>query len=549
MKRISVILVIALLAGIAGGCRFAVVEDDPIRAGFGGALAEGATLFNVEDPDFSFLNDEQPYEPEVSPTATPTLTPRPTKMPRVKVTPIPTPVPTPTVAAPMDQPIAVDEALEPSAPAEAGLTVVETPVPASTEAGDAGESSGEVLIGLHSRDEEGESGVRKLQERLVALGYLDAEADGIFGSRTLKALMRFQKERGLEETGVLDRATKNALFPAPTVTTAPEDVMYTEGAVGRDIRTLHQRLRQYGFSTRLITARYDEDTAEEVMAFQQYAVEHYGTEFDDPMTAEIQDYSDVTTVAIDAFGIPEMPALAPEATLRPHHAVDGVVSENLYEYLASDRFPVYRLTVQRGDFGEEVERVQRRLTTLEFFYNDITGEYDESTTEALKSFQARNDLQKTGIADAETQQCLFSEAALAAEQVEMPYYIKVSIDDQRVYIYRWSDGGYNQLIKTMICSTGLGNSTPRGVYVSPGQRDARWHYFAEFHCWAQYAFIITGNILFHSVIYSAKSEDSVRYSTISNLGHKASHGCVRLRVPDAQWIYENCRSGQVIEVY
>ena len=101
----------------------------------------------------------------------------------------------------------------------------------------------------------------------------------------------------------------------------------------------------------------------------------------------------------------------------------------------------------------------------------------------------------------------------------------------------------------MICSTGYGNTTPKGVFVSPGHRDARWHYFAEFNCWAQYAFIIKGSILFHSVIYSGRDESTLRTSTLHNLGHKASHGCVRLMVEDAKWIYEHCGEGQVIEIY
>ena len=540
MKRLSVLLIIAILAGIAGGCRYAIVEGDPVRAMGLSAMAEGGDLFNVESPDVSFLDDEPVNmtppppsgspSPTASPTDTPALTPDPTKMPKVKVTPSPTPT---------------------EAPYE------------------------EVIIGLHSRDEEGENKVRKAQERLQELGYLETEPDGVFGSRTLKALKRFQRDQGIEESGVLDAETRSALYPQPEVTTAPEDVLFAEGANGHDIRLIHNRLRLYGFSCRPASSQYVEETAEEIMDFQSYAVKYYGTEFDDPSYREalpredglvstsifMPEVTETPTASptpsptpemsesVDVFGIPEMPVLEPEITLKPYHATDGVVSENLYYYLVSDRFPVYRETVQRGDVNDEVKRIQRRLRILDYYYNDITGEFDTFTDEALKGFQKVNGLQQTGIADPETQNLLFSDEARGAEQVEQPYYIKVSLDEQRVYVYRWVDGDYSQLIKTMICSSGLGGSTPRGIFVSPGHRDSRWHYFVEFNCWAQYAFVITGNILFHSVIYSDKSESSLRYSTLSNLGHKASHGCVRLRVEDARWIYEHCGAGQVIEVY
>lgn len=523
MKRLSIVLIVALLTGIVGGCHYAIVESEPMRALGLSAYAEGSGLFDMDAPDLSFLEDEpenltpspsptpENYdedddEREEEPTSTPGPygTPVPTKMPKVKLTPEPTPTPAPTE---------------------------------------------EPAVALNTRDEEGENKVRKMQQRLMELGYLEAEPDGLFGSKTLKALKKFQREQGLEETGVLDEDTKDALYPRPEVTTAPEDVLYGEGAIGRDVRVIHQRLRLYGFSDRPVLGQYVEATTDEVMAFQSYAVKYYGTEFDDPQTEAVQTVNVQTADMGDEVGIPTMPVLLPEATLRPYHATDGNVSENLYNYLVSDRFPVYRETVQRGDSGEEVQRLQRRLKVLEYYYNDATGEFDTITEGALMAFQGASGLQRTGIADPETQRLLYSTAAIAAPLVEKPYYIKVSLSDQRVYVYRWVDGDYNLLIKSMICSTGLGNSTPEGVFVSTGQRDKRWHYFIEHHCWAQYAFVITGNVLFHSVLYSSNSEDSLRTSSVSNLGHKASHGCVRLRVEDARWIYEHCGEGQVIEVY
>ena len=572
MKRLAVLTVIALLAGLVSGCRFAVVEDDAIRVLSRAALAEGdylfedegATLFDYGEPDLTAMEsmDEKLAEAAANYVQKMEEAEEEAFKDRVEDEAAAKAASDAAKAAAKAAALAKDKRLIEKARQEeqegepTGAQTVRTPLFVN-------DRNDDVVIGLRSRDEYGEGSVRRLQEALAERGYLKIEPDGEFGSRTLKALKRYQHENGLPQTGVLDAQTKALLYPAPAVTTAPEDVRHGQGSSGDEVVMVQRRLRQYGFSTRQITGELDDRTAEVITAFQEYAVEKYGTEFDDPVVptglpaepALIESRGTFSepvaapTPGPEQTSLPVMPALAPAATLRPHHAVDGVVSDNLYTYLAEDRFPVYRQTVQRGDEGEEVLRVQNRLVTLDLYYEAPEGSYDKETIDAVKAFQAANGLQQTGIADEETQRRLFSDEAVGAEQVDKPFYIKVSLDEQRVYIYRWANGSYSQLVKTLICSSGLGNTTPRGVFVSPGHRDARWHYFGEFHCWAQYAFIIRGNILFHSVIFSRRDANSLRRSTLYNLGRKASHGCVRLKVEDAKWIYDHCGPGQVIEIY
>lgn len=62
-----------------------------------------------------------------------------------------------------------------------------------------------------SKGSEG-SAVRKLQTRLADLGYLNSEIDGNFGNKTKTAVQLFQKEAGLEVTGIADENTQIALF-------------------------------------------------------------------------------------------------------------------------------------------------------------------------------------------------------------------------------------------------------------------------------------------------------------------------------------------------
>ena len=53
--------------------------------------------------------------------------------------------------------------------------------------------------------------VRKMQEELITLGYLDSDADGIFGPKTEAAVLAFQRDNGLDATGIVGEGTGNAL--------------------------------------------------------------------------------------------------------------------------------------------------------------------------------------------------------------------------------------------------------------------------------------------------------------------------------------------------
>ncbi len=55
--------------------------------------------------------------------------------------------------------------------------------------------------------------------------------------------------------------------------------------------------------------------------------------------------------------------------------------------------------------------------------------------------------------------------------------------------------------------------------------------------------------MFHSIPYNRKSDSSISKSALSALGEPASHGCIRLRVEDAQFIAENCLEGTKVKIY
>ena len=127
------------------------------------------------------------------------------------------------------------------------------------------------------------------------------------------------------------------------------------------------------------------------------------------------------------------------------------------------------------------------------------------------------------------------------------YYIKVNYGAQVVTVYaKDSKGKYTKPVKAMACSTGTYTPTS-GVYSTPNR--FRWLDMLG-DVYAQYCTQIVGDILFHSVPYLTKYDNSsLEYWAYDKLGTRASLGCIRLTCRDAKWIYDNCRLGTQVEFY
>lgn len=366
--------------------------------------------------------------------------------------------------------------------------------------------------------------VTRLQNRLLNLGYMTGSADGNYGADTARGVRIFQYYNELDQTGTADLQTQQLIFSSQAK--APDNPILSRGSSGEAVRTLQTRLRELGFSKVGTDGDYGDGTVAGVQALQEYVrgiEENWLREQDAAITADA-DLSEQLTVE-----------------------VNGVADPLLLDVFYSDSFPAIPAEMQQGAQGDDVTRLQRRLNGLEYLDVEPTGNYGEKTKTAVENFQKRNGLTQTGIADQATMSILFSGEAKKALK---PYMLKVSTSDQRVYAYGLdANNEYTELVRTMKCSTGKNATpTPKGTYTSTTGPGARWHYFKKYKCWAQYAYYIEGDILFHSVLYN-KKDGPVTQSSVNNLGRKASHGCVRLSVEDAKWIWENCPKGTTVVVY
>lgn len=333
----------------------------------------------------------------------------------------------------------------------------------------------------------------RIERRLVDLGYMDAQADDAFDDYARDALLLFQREAGLESTGVADRKTVDALFAAAVVhaeNCAPHEI--ASGDSGAAVRDVENALMTAGYTTKLPNGKFD-------------AALEKGLENAAAFLSKEDSASHLTKETVAAFQ-------------------GGLLSDFI---------------------SPDITRLQRRLYTLCYLdKGGVDGVMGENTVAALHEFQAANGLPQTDVDDQPTLSVLFSADAAAKRY---PYRVEVSIDRQEVEVWRLNRENQYDHVKTFTCSTGKNNTTPRGIFLNAFPQD-RWHYFRKFLCWAQYSFVIEGDILFHSVIFGQKNENTVHRSSVRNLGNPASHGCVRLSVEDAKWLFEHCEKGKVVIV-
>lgn len=403
------------------------------------------------------------------------------------------------------------------------------------------------VLQLGDRDQaDGAAYIVMLQNRLIALSFLNSSADGVFGAGTETAVKQFQKLNGLEETGIADELTQQKLFSdlSALTTPSPENpVVY-----GADSIRVQTKLSEWGFLIGSVDGKLGSASEAAIKAFKKYVMQIAPQE----PTPSPEPTPTPTPKPTTAPG--ELPSVRDELLVTPSpestpFVATAEVDELLLSFVDSQRpFAVYRQTVQKGDENVEVKRVQTRLKQLHYLYAEPDGDFGSTTELALKYFQRKHGLSETGVADQATQMKLFSGDVQKSEEYVFPYKILVDISDQRVYVYSWEGEGYTGKERSMICSTGMDKTpTPTGTYQSYGRMvQGEWYYFDEFNCYAKWAYGIVGGILFHSVTYN--KEKKLNKGSVNNLGKKASHGCIRLEVEEAKWIYDNCPIGTTVVI-
>lgn len=383
--------------------------------------------------------------------------------------------------------------------------------------------------------------VRELQQRLTELHYYSGNLSGNYREGTRAAIRAFQEDFGLEVTGQADAQTQAALFAAQY-----RPLKY--GATGEDVKRLQTRLMELGYYKGKISGNFLEGTQSAIKAFQEKNGE------------DATGVADVDTQTIlfqgeDVIGKND----TPDAIATP--APDSfLVNEDAPQQVVATPAEAVKYTkrLARGSSGKLVKQLQTRLTELGYYAGPISGNFLGKTATAVKALQTQNALDADGIVGELTWNLIFNDPGVVLpehtpkptpEPTPVPFAITVDVANQVTTVYgRDENGDYTVVVREMLCSTGT-KSAPSdpGDWVLTG-RKAKWCYFPKWGGHARYWTRINSSIAFHSVIYNTVNTMDLSVSSYKNLGKRASHGCIRLTVADAKWIYDNVGEGTVVSI-
>ena len=232
-------------------------------------------------------------------------------------------------------------------------------------------------------------------------------------------------------------------------------------------------------------------------------------------------------------------------------------------------------TLKEGSQGQEVRELQQALMDLSYLEIEApTDLFGPATKAAVMAFQNQNGLSGDGIAGPKTLTILYSETAKPCDPfstlaptinmsfaelvltddgtrnqypVGFPkadtYKIIVDIAHQVTMIYtKDADGNYTVPHRYMLCSTGINDCTPKGTFAMD-KYHVRFSQFVRDKSYGQYWTQIRGAIYFHTILYDNFDTSTYREPIWEKLGTADSHGCVRLTVPDAKWMWFHIAPG------
>ena len=236
------------------------------------------------------------------------------------------------------------------------------------------------------------SDVRKMQERLIALGYLLGTANGQFDEMTEAAVYAFQERNTNYSDGIAGPQTLQKLYSSSARSTSS-----AVGIIGSSIqkglkdssvvRRIQTRLKELRYYSGSVDGDFGASTEAAVKAFQSA----------NRLTPDGRVGSNTYRVLFskDANGS------GSTATPRPGQTTVSPTRIPFYTNVTPHPDGDY-VTLREGDSGVLVKQMQQALKDQGFYTGTVDGMFGFGTTEAVKAFQRKKGLTVDGLAGAGT---------------------------------------------------------------------------------------------------------------------------------------------------
>lgn len=184
--------------------------------------------------------------------------------------------------------------------------------------------------------------------------------------------------------------------------------------------------------------------------------------------------------------------------------------------------------LRRGMQDDDVRQLQTRLIALGYSPGPINGYFGEQTYYAVVAFQKVNGLARDGVAGPKTLQAISNPVGVTARYGGS--HIEVDKSHQVLLVVK--DGHVARIISASTRKPGY--TTPSGVsavYYKPGYK----YWSTKYGGWMIWSSFFKGGIAVHG------------FSSVPP--YPASHGCVRIPIPDSKYVYDNMPIGSLVYVY
>ncbi|MFC1647558.1 peptidoglycan-binding protein [Patescibacteria group bacterium] len=228
----------------------------------------------------------------------------------------------------------------------------------------------------------GQSGdkVKELQDYLEDLGYYRGKMDGYYGDAVYKAVVQFQLEQAIVDNeeefgaGYLGPQTRRKIEAVIEEKRKERLPRYNLGKddKGDEVKKLQNALRDLGYDVD-VTGVYDQKTVDCVFEFQK----------------ENEIVIDENDVGAGYFGPQTYSVLSDKI----FQAFESKEEENMQEQvIVQASYDPFEITLQKGDKGDAVVKLQEELQKFNLLRIEPTGYYGDVTENAVYKFQQKKGL-------------------------------------------------------------------------------------------------------------------------------------------------------------